>query len=83
MTVLVAWPMPCTRTAACSSNGTGHVVHVVDASGGGAYYYIVIVNGEVYDKMISTKPLSYSEQGDIAKGYQEALSNYGGIDEGM
>lgn len=54
-------------------------VWVNDCSSGGIYIYLVMVGHSVYDELISTKPLSWQAQADIAQGYREALENYEGI----
>lgn len=48
-------------------------VWLKDYSGYGVYYYVVMVDGKQYDKFVSTKPLTLSEQIDIAAGYKEGL----------
>ena len=55
---------------------SGRPVWVNDCSAGGMYLYLVMYGHEVYDQLVSTRPLSWSQQADIASGYREALENY-------
>lgn len=42
----------------------------------GSNHYTVMVDGKPYDHFCSTKRLTWSEEGDIADGYREALTCY-------
>lgn len=42
----------------------------------GMHLYYVMRDDEVYDKLASTKSLTWAQQEEIAAGYQEALDNY-------
>lgn len=45
-----------------------------DCSAGGIYLYQVMRGRhEVYDEFLSTGPLTWSQQADVAEGYREAL----------
>jgi len=48
-------------------------VWVKDYSAFGVYCYAVMVDGKRYDVFTSTKPVTLSEQIDIAAGYKEGL----------
>lgn len=52
-------------------------VYVADHAGGGINYYVVMVNGQPYDDMTSSKRLTWTQQWDIAAGYKEALDGIG------
>lgn len=42
----------------------------------GEFLYQVMVDGNNYDQFFSSKPLTWTEQWDIAFSYKEALDNY-------
>lgn len=48
-------------------------VWVNDCSAGGLNVYLVMVGPQVYDEFTSTRPLTWSEQHDVAAGYAEGL----------
>lgn len=54
-------------------------VYVAEAGGAGINRYVVMVDGKVYDELISsTGPLTSAQQGDVAAGYRDALTGYTG-----
>ena len=53
-------------------------VWVNDCSSGGVYIYLVMIGHSVYDELVSTKPLSWQAQSDMAELYREALEGYEG-----
>lgn len=51
-------------------------IWVNDCSAGGINIYLVMRGQEVYDQLNSTKRLTWAEQNDVARYYQEALDSY-------
>ncbi len=48
-------------------------IWINDCSGGGMYVYLVMRGYEVYDEFVSSVPLSWADQRDVASYYAEAL----------
>ena len=52
-------------------------VWIDDCSYGGLNLYRVMVDGKVYDELVSrTARLTHSQMIDVARGYEEALDSY-------